>query len=71
MANPDQAIERLETAWKVLGRRWEETRRVWQDANAREFERRYWEPLSREVPPVLQEMKNVAETLHKALRNVP
>ncbi len=71
MAHANRAIDQMETAWKSLCQQWEKTSQVWRDQRAREFEKQHWEPLTREVPALLQEMRQMAQVMRKALRNVP
>ena len=42
------ALTDLETAWKRLALQWEESTQLWDDAVRRDFEQRYWTPLTSE-----------------------
>lgn len=49
-----------------LARQWEDTRAVWDDAMSQEFQRRYYEPLERNVHAVLEAMNHLGPLLDRA-----
>jgi predicted membrane chloride channel (bestrophin family) len=70
MSNLNITISRLESEWKALALRWEETRKVWTDLVRRDFEREYWESLMPHPPAVQREMERLAQVIAGARRSV-
>jgi hypothetical protein len=70
MSNLNTAISQLETEWKALALRWEETKKVWTDLVRRDFEKEYWETLAPQPPAVQREMERLAQVIAGARRNV-
>jgi hypothetical protein len=70
MSNLNTAISQLETEWKALALRWEETKKVWTDLVRRDFEKEYWEVLASQPPAVQREMERLAQVIAGAKRSV-
>jgi len=70
MSNLNTAISHLETEWKALALRWEETKKVWTDLVRRDFEKEYWEALAPQPPAVQREMERLAQVIAGAKRSV-
>ncbi len=70
MSNLNIAISRLESEWKALALRWEETKKVWTDLVGRDFEREYWESFAPQPPAVQREMERLAQVIAGARRSV-
>ena len=70
MSNLNITISRLESEWKALALRWEETRKVWTDLVRHDFEKEYWETLAPQPPAVQREMERLAQVIAGARRNV-
>jgi hypothetical protein len=70
MSNLNITISRLESEWKALALRWEETKKVWTDLVRRDFEKEYWETLAPQPPAVQREMERLAQVIAGARRSV-
>lgn len=70
MSNLDQAINHLESNWKALNLRWEETKKVWTDLVRRDFEKEYWDALAQQVPATQREMERLAQVIAGARRSI-
>lgn len=70
MSNLNQAIHHLESNWKALNLRWEETKKVWADLVRRDFEKEYWDVLALQVPATQREMERLAQVIAGARRSV-
>lgn len=62
--------EQLEDARQVLRQRWIETRQVWQDAAAEQFETTVIDPLERQARDVQERVAALAELVAAAEREV-
>jgi len=65
-----EATNDLHTTWQRLTRRWEESEKEWNDPVRREFDKRYWQPLSQETQSTAREMERLAQVLAQARRAV-
>jgi hypothetical protein len=70
MGSVKQSVEFLDTAWKILRQRYEETRQEWHDPSSSNFNRDYWEPLAREVEATQKQMYALAQIIEKAQREL-
>ena len=59
---------RLSRATKELRTQWQETKEVWNDANARNFAKRHLEPLGPQVTLMLNAINRLRDVLEKAER---
>jgi hypothetical protein len=58
----------LSRATKELRDQWQETKEVWNDANARNFAKRHLEPLGPQVTLMLNAINRLRDVLEKAER---
>ena len=70
MANLNTILAQLESNWKALHLRWEQSGQVWTDQMHRNFAGQYWDTLAREVSATQQEMEHLAQVIAKARRSV-
>ncbi|MDZ7379871.1 MAG: hypothetical protein ONB06_11080 [candidate division KSB1 bacterium] len=70
MTNLSQTIANFQDAWQRLGRRWEDTRAVWNDPIAWHFVKEYWDVLEPQVPATQREMEHLAQVIAGAKRSV-
>ena len=70
MTSMNASEERLDSAWKALRARWEDTGSKWNDSVRRAFENEYWEPLEAQVRSTLDELQRLAQVIAQAERNV-
>jgi len=68
MKAPDltSGIGRLQDAMKTLKLRWDETKEVWTDARAADFEAQYIEPLEPQVRMTLDRIRRLALVFNQA-----
>lgn len=59
---------RLSRATKELRDQWQESKEVWNDANARDFAKQYLEPLGPQITLMLNVINRLHEVLDKAER---
>jgi hypothetical protein len=70
MSNLNTIISQLDSNWKALALRWEETKKVWNDPVYRDFEKEYWDVLERQVRVTQNEMERLAQVIAGARRQV-
>ncbi len=68
--NLNMVIAQLDTAWKSLALRWQETKKTWNDPVSREFEKAYWDVAEHQVTATRREMERLAQVIAGAQRNV-
>jgi hypothetical protein len=56
---------RLDTLTRTLMERWQQTRHLWRDAKAQEFEDRYLRPLESEVRSAIGAVERLEAVLRK------
>ena len=69
MPNAHVPVTHLDTNFKTLRQRWEESKTLWNDPVRWDFEKRHWQPLEQETLTTLREMARLAEVLTKAIRH--
>ena len=70
MSTLREAEERLANAWHLLQQRWIVTRSQWDDPVAENFQRVYVEHFERETRATLDAMKQLAQVIAGAEREV-
>lgn len=70
MPAKNDAVDKLEQAWRNLARRWRESEKEWNDPVRRDFEKRYWVPLTREATAIRKQATHLAQVLARAQRSV-
>ena len=68
MSSPNIPTTQLETSFRRLRQRWEESKQLWNDPVQQNFEKHYWNPLTQETTATLREMKqltNILEQVHQ------
>lgn len=70
MAGLNTTAAQLNSAWKTLCQRWEESEMVWNDPVRWDFEKTYWAPLERQVTATQREMERLAQVVARARQNV-
>lgn len=70
MTHLNITAEQLEAHWKILQQRWQASRAQWDDVVAQRFEREQWHEYEQTVPATLKEMRQLAEVLAQARRQV-
>lgn len=64
-----EGMGQLSKAMKELSMRWNETKSGWGDANAREFEKKFLEPIERDMRAAVGAMDQMAVLLHQIYRD--
>ena len=70
MPAKNDAVDKLEQAWRRLARRWQESEQVWNDSVRRDFEKRYWTPLAQEATATRKQATLLAQVIARAQRSV-
>jgi hypothetical protein len=70
MSSLNTTAAQLETAWKRLRQRWEDTKTVWNDPVQRHFEKEYWTPLEGQTQATLKELEQLAQVIAQARQKV-
>lgn len=63
-------MDDLHTAWQRLAWHWEESEKDWNDPVRREFEKRYWQPLSQETQSTAREIERLVQVLDQVRRSL-
>ena len=66
MAGLNSSISTLITASKMVRKRWDDTKNVWNDPVSRSFEKQYWTPIEDHVQSTIKEMQNLAHVIEEA-----
>ena len=64
-----EGMGHLAKAMKELTLRWNETKLNWDDANSREFEKKFLEPIERDLRVAIGSMDQMAVLLHQIYRD--
>jgi hypothetical protein len=64
-----EGMGHLAKAMKELSLRWNETRQGWDDANSREFESKFLQPIERDLKVAVGAMDQMAVLLHQIYRD--
>jgi hypothetical protein len=64
-----EGMGHLAKAMKDLSLRWNETRSGWDDANSREFEKNFLEPIERDLRTAVSAMDSMSVLLHQIHRD--
>jgi len=70
MVNLSTAIAQLDSGWKTLRQRWEDTTAVWNDPVRWSFEKEHWTPLDAQAQATQREMEQLAQVIAQARRSV-
>ena len=70
MSNLNTMQEQLDTAWRALTQRWEQTKAVWNDPVRWEFEKNNWTPLQDRVQDMQHELEQLAQLIVKSKQQV-
>lgn len=65
-----QDYEFFSNTWRPLGLRWQQTKPLWHDKVARDFESRFVVPLERQVGQTEAVFVNLLEVMDKAQRQI-
>jgi hypothetical protein len=66
----EQVSEQLAIEWAQLQDTWQNCRVVWQDAVAKQFEKRFMASFQREIPAYLTRLQVLRDELKSARREV-
>ena len=70
MADLKMTSSQLDSAFKTLRQRLEETKALWNDPVSRRFEKEHWIPLETQVQATQREMERLAQVIAQARRAV-
>jgi uncharacterized protein YukE len=70
MADLKITTGQLDSAFKTLRQRLEETKALWNDPVRRRFEKEHWTPLESQVQATQREMERLAQVIAQARRSV-
>ncbi len=70
MAGLDMPIDQLSIAWKVLHKKWEDTRALWNDPVSQSFEKNYLTLFEGHTQVTLKEMQKLAQVITEAQRRI-
>jgi hypothetical protein len=66
--SPSEPLADFHLAFRVLTERWDETRSLWCDSVALEFERRFWSEIERDTRNLERGAEALGDVLEQALR---
>jgi hypothetical protein len=64
-----EGMGHLSKAMKELSAHWTETKSGWADTNSREFEKKFFEPIERDLRTAVGAMDQMAVLLHQIYRD--
>lgn len=70
MAGLNMTAGQLNSAWKTLCQRWEESKMTWNDPVRWDFEKTYWMPLGQQVRATQREMERLMQVISQARRSI-
>jgi hypothetical protein len=70
MENLITELEQVKNDWRIVQMQWNETSSAWNDSTRVQFEKQYWQEISRLMPAYIKKLWETSEMIIRNARDI-